>query len=180
MLKNEQAQNSLREQNKEEKLRRIEAAARKLFAKKGFDATTTREIAEKARIGIGTLFVYFPEKLDLLMHLYVADIERVCMGALDALPADLPLTEACARVFDALYEFYDADRALARVFVKELILLRRERQKELAELGVRFAARLGDLVVAAQKRGEVRADLVPPFVAHNLVGIYAHGLVNWL
>jgi AcrR family transcriptional regulator len=56
---------SLRERNKEDKLARIEHAARRLFSKQGYDLTTTREIAERAGIGVGTLFVYFPEKRDI-------------------------------------------------------------------------------------------------------------------
>ncbi|HUE73806.1 MAG TPA: TetR/AcrR family transcriptional regulator [Pirellulaceae bacterium] len=37
-------------------------AARKLFAEQGFDSATTRDIARAARIGVGTLFNYFPTK----------------------------------------------------------------------------------------------------------------------
>ena len=48
----------LRERNKREKLVRIRAAARALFAKRGFEATTAREICERAGIGTGTLFLY--------------------------------------------------------------------------------------------------------------------------
>ena len=42
--------------------RRILAAARKLFRSKGFDQTTTRDIASAARIASGTLFNYFSSK----------------------------------------------------------------------------------------------------------------------
>lgn len=41
---------------------RILEAARELFAKNGFDATTTRDIAQQAGIATGTLFNYFPTK----------------------------------------------------------------------------------------------------------------------
>ncbi len=40
----------------------IKAAARKLFVRKGLDATNTREIARAADIAVGTLFNYFPSK----------------------------------------------------------------------------------------------------------------------
>ena len=48
------------------KLRRIKDAARELFIAKGFDDTTTREIAQRASVGIGTLFIYADNKRDLL------------------------------------------------------------------------------------------------------------------
>src|SRR5882672_1854626 len=57
---------TLREQNKTDKLKRIKESARYLFATKGFDATSTREIAALARVGLATLFLYAQDKRDLL------------------------------------------------------------------------------------------------------------------
>lgn len=56
-----------RERNKQEKLDRITAAARELFAERGVDEVTTQEIAEKADIGAGTLFLYAKTKGELLL-----------------------------------------------------------------------------------------------------------------
>src|SRR5262245_55518218 len=41
---------------------RILEVAQKQFARQGFEATTTRDIAREANIGVGTLFNYFPTK----------------------------------------------------------------------------------------------------------------------
>ncbi|MGW7680609.1 TetR/AcrR family transcriptional regulator [Kribbella sp. NPDC054772] len=56
-----------RERNKQEKLERITAAARDLFAERGVDEVTTQEIADKADIGAGTLFLYAKTKGELLL-----------------------------------------------------------------------------------------------------------------
>jgi len=159
---------------------RIEAAARRLFAEKGFAATTTREIAQAAEIGVGTLFVYFPEKLDLLVHLYRQDLDRVVAEAVAALPPDLPLVDACLRIFDAIYRLYEGDPALARVFVKEMLFLEPGRAVAMMDLTVRTLGRLGELFAAAQERGEVRRDVAPPFAAYQLFGLYYWGLCTWL
>src|SRR5262245_14584247 len=42
--------------------KRILEVAQEQFARQGFDATTTRDIAAAARIAAGTLFNYFPTK----------------------------------------------------------------------------------------------------------------------
>ncbi len=42
------------------------AAARELFASKGFEATTIAEIAEAADLGFGTFYRYFPDKEAIL------------------------------------------------------------------------------------------------------------------
>jgi AcrR family transcriptional regulator len=56
-----------RERNKQQKLERITAAARELFAERGVDEVTTQEIADKADIGAGTLFLYAKSKGELLL-----------------------------------------------------------------------------------------------------------------
>jgi AcrR family transcriptional regulator len=48
---------------------RILASARQLFASRGFEATTTRDIADAAEIASGTLFNYFATKEAILANL---------------------------------------------------------------------------------------------------------------
>ena len=75
-----------RERNKRDKLERIIAAARDLFDTHGVDAVTTQQIADKADIGTGTLFLYAKSKSELLLMVqnsgYVAALEegRVAAG----------------------------------------------------------------------------------------------------
>lgn len=56
-----------RERNKQQKLERITAAARELFDEHGVDDVTTQQIAEKADVGTGTLFLYAKTKGELLL-----------------------------------------------------------------------------------------------------------------
>lgn len=49
--------------------RRILDAARKLFAEEGFETATTRDIARRAQIAVGTLFNYFPTKESIVLCL---------------------------------------------------------------------------------------------------------------
>lgn len=182
MLKNEHAQENetRRERGKREKLERIEQAARRLFAEHGYDKTTTRMIADAAEIATGTLFVYFPEKLDLLIYLFRKDLGRIVFGELDALPDGMPVVDACMRVFDAVYDFYAQDLNLSRAFVKEMMFVSRERQERMVSLTMRYIMRLGQLVEDAKARGEVRGDVPAPLAGHQLFGQFYWGLVNWL
>lgn len=56
-----------RERNKQAKLERITAAASELFAEHGVDEVTTQQIADRADIGTGTLFLYARTKGELLL-----------------------------------------------------------------------------------------------------------------
>lgn len=56
-----------RERNKQEKLERITAAARELFVLYGVDDVTTQQIADRADVATGTLFLYAKTKSELLL-----------------------------------------------------------------------------------------------------------------
>lgn len=59
-----------RERKKRDTRRRIFRAAFELFTEKGFDHATVEEIAERADVGKGTFFNYFPQKSSLLLAAY--------------------------------------------------------------------------------------------------------------
>lgn len=69
-----------RERNKQAKLERIMSAASELFAEHGVDDVTTQQIADKADIGTGTLFLYAKTKGELLLMVqnaqYAAALQR--------------------------------------------------------------------------------------------------------
>src|SRR5262245_62001317 len=54
---------------------RIVKAALGLFQTKGFDATTTKAIAHKAKIAEGTVFNYFKSKDDIALHFFEMEVD---------------------------------------------------------------------------------------------------------
>ena len=97
-----------RERNKQAKLERITAAARELFAEHGVDEVTTQQIAEKADIGTGTLFLYAKTNGELLLLVqnsgYVDALEegraaaQSIPDALDAVMAIIRPIVECNRI----------------------------------------------------------------------------------
>lgn len=65
-----------RAQSKEANQSRIVAAALELFQTRGFDATTTKEIARKAGIAEGTVFNYFRTKDDIALHFFEMEVDH--------------------------------------------------------------------------------------------------------
>ncbi|MEO8604809.1 MAG: TetR/AcrR family transcriptional regulator [bacterium] len=178
MLRIEPAQ--LRHRNKQDKLARIEKAGRRLFAKRGFDDTTTRAIAEQAGIGVGTLFLYFPEKKDLLIHLFQHDIATVEADIFATLPAAARLDAQLLHVFGKLYAYYARDLALSRVFVQELMFMDAPRRQRVTAFTVDFLQRLAGLIRAAQARGELTGTAEPTQLAYAAFGLYCFTLINWV
>lgn len=170
----------LRERNKLAKLALIERAARDLFVKKGYDATTTREIARRAGIGAGTFFRYFREKRDVLLHLLRGAVLAVGREAFAALPSDARLVDQLMHVFARYFTYYQRNVRLSRVFVKELMFLEAERRAELVELSLGTVGQLAALVERAQARGEVAPDVDPLQAASDLYSLYSIALITWL
>ncbi len=56
----------------QENHRRILEAAQQLFAQQGFDRTTTRDIAHRAKVSEGTIFRHFSHKKNILVELATA------------------------------------------------------------------------------------------------------------
>lgn len=180
MLISEPAQIGLRERNRADKLERILAAGRALFSRDGFDPTTTRAIAQRAGIGTGTLFLYFPEKRDLLLRLFKDDIEPVHRAAIAALDADAPLLDAVLRVFRSLYDYYARDPRLSRVFLSELAFLDPARGSDLARFTLDFLHAIARLVTAAKDRGELARDVEPLAIARTMFRLYYAVLIEWI
>jgi len=84
--------------------------AKELFARRGFDGTTTRQIADRAKVNEAIIFRHFPTKQDL----YWAIIEHECeMGAFQqALEARLKSGESDREIFAGIAE--DSLRRRAR------------------------------------------------------------------
>jgi len=59
-----------REREREYRSRTILSAAEILFAKKGFRKTSVDEIADQSEVSVGTVYFYFKNKEELLIHLF--------------------------------------------------------------------------------------------------------------
>ncbi|MCY1082638.1 TetR/AcrR family transcriptional regulator [Archangium lansingense] len=170
----------LRERNKQEKLERIREAARELFASKGYAETTTREIAERAGVGTGTLFLYARTKEELLMLIFAERVEAVQEERFRTLPRDAPLLEQLVHVFEGFFRLYAKDQELARMFIRELLFLEPRPAGERLHLERTFSARLAGLVAAARERGEVAEHIDLEMAGFNLFALYITTLMGWL
>lgn len=170
---------SRRARRKEQTLRRIEEAGWNLFATRGYETTSTREIAEAADIAAGTLFNYFPEKRGLLIHLMQQRIDAAASQAFDALkPSTLELE--LTQIFSALTECYAKERRLSRIFIKELLFTDGEQRAESAAWTFGFVTRIAGLVKSAQQRGELDPSVDPMEAAQQVFSAHYFGLVTWL
>jgi AcrR family transcriptional regulator len=90
-----------REANKQATRNALSQAADRLFAERGYEATTVAQIAEAARVGERTFYRYFASKEDLLAGPALAWIDRL-QGAIRARPAGENPYQAVTRAMTAV------------------------------------------------------------------------------
>ncbi|MDO8423608.1 MAG: TetR/AcrR family transcriptional regulator [Parvibaculum sp.] len=170
-----------RERNKQEKRDRIIAAAKELFATKGFADTTTQEIAEKADIGTGTLFLYAKSKEELLVMVFSGDMLEEAQNAFRHLPPSAALLDKLMLVFNSMIEYHDQDRELTRPLLKEVsVRADGTPSEDLARLMRGIYKGIGDVIIAGQAAGDIRQSVDPLMAAEALFGIYYLSLLNWI
>jgi AcrR family transcriptional regulator len=78
-------------------------AARQLFAENGFETTTTNQIAERAGVGIGSLYQYFPNKDSLILEVQKTHHDEVLTVIKSAMERtrNLPFREAIRTIVGA-------------------------------------------------------------------------------
>ena len=133
-------------------LLRVLEAARSVFAEQGADASVT-EIAERAGVGVATIFRRFPTKSDLLVAVLERRFQDLLVTADEALAR--PDAEPAFRAFlQAVVGSVVADRGFCDCVGTELV-----ERSALRSLGDELRGRTGAILQRAQAAGAVRADV---------------------
>ncbi|HYC53650.1 MAG TPA: TetR/AcrR family transcriptional regulator [Candidatus Binatia bacterium] len=120
-------------------------AAAQVFTSRGYAATTTNHIAQRAGVSIGSLYEYFPNKdalLVALMEHHIAESEAIlAQVAMDAPAGAQHVREMIGRFVRAMVELHARDRELHRVLFEEAPLPKRVR-RQLSDVEDRITARV--------------------------------------
>src|SRR4030066_1499232 len=103
-----------REASKKETKRLILKAARKLFAQKGMEECTIRDIAEKAGVSPASVVVHFKSKTALLEEALNRDIENALSELIASIPEDLELLDRLMYLAKGFFRLYAKNRNLYR------------------------------------------------------------------
>lgn len=170
-----------REQNKKDKLRRIKAAARALFLKKGYDGATMREIARRADVGLGTLFSYAADKRDLLFLIYNDELQRITRAGFATVDRRATFLSSVVAAFSGYYAFFAREPEFMRHVLREIIFyssgpeaprIRRGRETIIAGL-VR-------LIAEAKRRSLLSTSANNRAIAEVIFAVYQAEVRRWL
>ncbi len=151
--------------------RAILEAAETLFARKGYDAVSSNEIAQAAGVSKANVFHHFGDKKSL----YLAVLRAACQDESAALLEELngqggPVIERLHRFVTGHLAMLLRNERSAQLIQREVVQSSDDRAKELAEqvFGDNYA-RLLAIIEAGQRQGELRQDVEPPLIAMLLL-----------
>lgn len=170
-----------REINKLEKLGRIRAAARALFAQHGYAAATMRDIAKQAHVGLGTLFSYADDKRDLVFLIFNEELEATTTRALAAPHPDAPVLDQLMAMFAVHYEQFAVNPALSRLALQELTFYGTGKQAgTFQSIRNRLLEGIHAVIERAQAEGRVRAHPDADTIARLLFFEYSAAVRWWI
>ncbi len=153
---------------------KIVQAAIQLFQERGYEKTTSNEIAAAAGVSVGSFYVYFTDKRQLLLNIFDRLADDLFTHAFDSLKPehlfDSELREGIRLAVSTTVEDKQKLSGLHRV-ICELVLKDAEfavRQKALME---RSLSRIREIISLANKAGltwEIDVDAAT-FVVHRVV-----------
>ena len=171
----------VRERSRQERQDRIMMAARKLFAEHGYDATTLRDVAQMAGLGLGTLFNYISDKRDLIYLVFNQEVSMVTDTSLAALRPWQSFHEKILSMVEAYYRLFGSEPILSRILLSEL--LQHTLGYHLAEYistRDRFIHGLEEVVAGAQATGEIGSTENPKLIARHIFFSHSAALRWWL
>ena len=163
-----------------DKRRRILDAAVKIFARKGYFGARVSEIAGRAGVADGTVYLYFRDKEDVLASVFedvVAEHVAQARRELETLP---PGAARLRRVAEHHLRLLGGNPDLAVVFQVELRQSTKFMERFTAASFQDYLKLIEEIIDEAQVEGSVRTDLSTKFLAKALFGILDEMVTSWI
>src|SRR5215469_6772128 len=176
----------LRERGKNERQRRIKEAAKAVFSDVGYDAATTREIAHRAHVSIGTIFVYARDKRDLLFLVINDELNPVADQARQELPDDTLVLDRLCALARPWYRYFADNLMLGRHAFREMTFYEPESQ-DFGEQCTRYRARMhriehwhSEILAQGRERGELKFKGSAAVAGNLIYKIYLAEIRTWI
>ncbi len=158
----------------------ITEAAIAVFAERGFHQSRVSDIAERAGVADGTIYLYFKNKEDLLLSIFEEKMDVLLAGLRESLAETADPVDRIRRFASFHFRQVRENRAAAEVLQVELRLsnkfLKEYRPEKLwAYLGV-----FGQIVREGQACGTFRADLDPFVTMWAFFGALDELAMQWV
>jgi AcrR family transcriptional regulator len=157
--------------------RKIVFAAAKVLSEKGYSETKLDDIAVEAGTKAGSLYYHFASREEIIREVLLASMETISEeveAALAELPKDSSFAEQMRSGITAHLKAILSERPFMAAYNRIINEIPDSIRKEFLSAPRRYGQRWQELIVRAQKRGELRKDLDP-----SLFRLLLFGSVTW-
>jgi TetR/AcrR family fatty acid metabolism transcriptional regulator len=164
----------------DDKRKRILQAAVKIFARKGYFAARVSEIAKKAGVADGTIYLYFKGKEDILVRLFdevMAEQSEEMSRAIEVLPT---APERLRAIAERHLRLLGTNRDLAVVFQVELRQSTQFMERFTASWLGDYLALITQTIDQGQREGSFRADLNKKVATKFFFGALDEMVTSWI
>lgn len=161
---------------KGKKRRMIMDAAISMFSQKGYHHTRMEEIALEAGIGKGTIYEYFPSKLQLLQEIMDRSYHLYDHSFLSVITAHGPLEEKIEVLVRAHLQFCQDNKDLTRIIFLDTDVIDEDLRQWAWQKKLQKEQSLRDMFAEAARRGEIRPldnQLLTYIIAGILISFWA-------
>lgn len=158
----------------------IMEAAIQVFVEEGFHSAGVRDIAEQAKVAIGTIYHYFNHKEDILIQIFrkEADARQRFFENLRA--SDLSIKEQIRRVVEMYFEGAKENRQLAKLILTERLESNERLQKVVRRLREEMTHYIGEIIEEGIEKKEI-APCNPAITSRAFLGaveeVICHGVL---
>jgi TetR/AcrR family fatty acid metabolism transcriptional regulator len=164
----------------DDKRQRILTAAAKVFARKGYHGARVSEIARRADVADGTIYLYFRNKEDILVSLFDEVMkEHIAQGRAEVKAASGTPARLLAVARHHL-RLLGGNRDLAVVFQVELRQSTQFMERFTASWLQDYFAIIDEVIAQGQREGTLRSELPRKVVAKALFGILDEMVTSWI
>jgi len=134
-------------------------AARKVFARHGYDGATMDEVAEACDIAKGTLYLYFKSKRQIYLAVLKEDLGGLREATRQAISREATAHGRIRAFINARFEFCGRHRDFFRIYnsdVSAIFVATHPTQKDLKEFYLEQAGMLQGIIEEGIRAGELR------------------------
>jgi AcrR family transcriptional regulator len=134
-------------------------AARKVFARHGYDGATMDDVAEACSIAKGTLYLYFKSKRQIYLGVLKEDLRSLREATRAAIEAASSTEERIRAFITTRFDFCERHRDFFRIYnsdISAIFITAQPMQKDLREFYLEQARMLAGIVSDGIRAGELR------------------------
>jgi TetR/AcrR family fatty acid metabolism transcriptional regulator len=165
---------------KNDKYQRILEAAVSVFAQSGFHESTISQIAKAAGVADGTIYLYFKNKDDILVHFFNYKTRQVFARFREEVDNARKAVDKLRNLIRRHLEEFQKDRYMAVLYQAETHRINRLAEDQIHEMHKMYLDLIAEIVEQGQVEGAIRRDLYVGLVKRYIIGGVDEVINTWL